>query len=77
MGQRCALSALCLPQNEILAHPCRRVNRFAGRTEKACYSGKQNAAISIHPKQFVYKQNLKQSNFIHLFCDACNGVKLL
>ena len=33
-------------------------------------------ASSIHPKQFLYKQNFKQSNFIHLFCEACSGVKL-
>jgi len=32
---------------------------------------------SIHSKQFLYKQNFKQSNFIHLFFEACNGVKLL
>ena len=25
--------------------------------------------------QFLYKQNLKQYNFIHLFCEACNGAK--
>ena len=31
---------------------------------------------SIHSKQFLYKQNLKQFNFIHLFCEACNGAKL-
>ena len=30
----------------------------------------------IHSKQFLYKQNLKQFNFIHLFCEACNGAKL-
>ena len=31
---------------------------------------------SIHSKQFLYKQNYKQFNFIHLFCEACNGAKL-
>ena len=31
---------------------------------------------SIHSKQFLYKQNLKQFNFIHLFCEACNGAKV-
>ena len=24
-------------------------------------------------QQFLYKQNYKQANFIHLFCEACNG----
>ena len=32
---------------------------------------------SINSKPFLYKQNYKQSNFIHLFCEAFNGVKLL
>ena len=31
---------------------------------------------SIHSKKSLYKQNLKQFNFIHLFCEACNGAKL-
>ena len=31
---------------------------------------------SVHSKQFLYKQNLKQFNFIHLFCEACNGAKV-
>ena len=46
---------------------------------KACYNSKQNTASSrsIHSKQFLYKKNFKQSNFIHLFCEACNGVKLV
>ena len=30
---------------------------------------------SIHSKQFLYKPNLKQFNFIHLFCEACNSAK--
>ena len=31
---------------------------------------------SVHSKQFLYKQNLKQFNFIYLFCEACNGAKV-
>ena len=73
--------------NGQFSRSCRYVNRFPGchllknrlalsRTDKACYSGKQNTASSIHPKQFLYKQNFKRSNFIHLFCKTCNGVKL-
>ena len=31
---------------------------------------------SIHLKQFLCKRNLKQFNFTHLFCEACNGAKL-
>ena len=53
-----------------------RSNRFAG-CQKA-YLGKPTIIVSktqqlgsIHSKQFLYKQNLKQFNFIHLFCEAC------
>ena len=43
-------------------------NKLAVARGKACYSSKQNTASSIHPKQFLYKQNL--SNVILFTCFA-------
>ena len=55
-----------------------RSNRFALFNKLAVARGKPTIIVSktqqlgsIHSKQFLYKQNLKQFNFIHLFCEAC------
>ena len=47
-------------------------------TGKAYCNNKQNTATWFNSLKAIFVQTkLKQSNFIYLFCEACNGVKVL